>query len=246
VAPDGGSVEEVEIPAAVLEPDPPVAQLEPEELAAADLQKLFLGEEQANEADKSDDSLEQVGMALPGMVFEEEEKEEEDEVMPPPQPLQPPPSSQGKRKKKRGQKERAGVVRFAGLSVECWALPSETEVARLDRVVGLFLEKMQEAGAVVPTNFQRVEQCGEPQHDRCYTYSFGTRRLHISTREGEGGRLSLVVRCGGGFLDFIEFVRRNGAIEELRLQRLLNGGGESQRIRLAATFVNGKRQIREV
>merc|ERR1712217_701033 len=116
--------------------------------------------------------------------------------------------------------------------------------ARLDRVVGILLEQLQFAGVTMPENFRRLETCKEPQHGNCYTYSFGTRRLHITTREAMGGRLTLVVRCGGGFLDFVEFVRRNGSLEQLRLQRMLDGDGESQQMRLTSVFSQGSWKVR--
>merc|ERR1711924_525200 len=53
-----------------------------------------------------------------------------------------------------------------------------------------------------------------PQHANCYVYRFGTRRLHV---QDQGGRLSIVVRCGGGFLDFATFAQRHGRIEQLKL-----------------------------
>jgi hypothetical protein len=104
-----------------------------------------------------------------------------------------------------------------GLSIECWSLPvPETELERLDRVMNTFLERLQAAGVVVPVNFQRLRQCGMDQHAKCYVYRFGTRRLHVQV-QNQGGRLSIVVRCGGGFLDFATFAQRHGRMEQLKL-----------------------------
>merc|ERR1712032_1570074 len=104
--------------------------------------------------------------------------------------------------------ERPAAAQWS-LNIECWSLPGpETEVARMERVMGVFLDHLVTAGVVMPNNFQRVGRCGarnDPQP--CYIYRFGTRRLHINLRELEGGRLCLVVRCGGGFFDFAEFAR---------------------------------------
>merc|ERR1719422_415413 len=85
------------------------------------------------------------------------------------------------------------------LTIECWSLPGpEAELARIERVMGVFVSQLLAAGVVLPENFERVGRCGartDPQP--CYIYRFGTRRLHLSIREAEGGRLCLVVRCGG-------------------------------------------------
>mmetsp|Transcript_86870 Transcript_86870/g.156473 ORF Transcript_86870/g.156473 Transcript_86870/m.156473 type:complete len:478 (-) Transcript_86870:97-1530(-) len=108
------------------------------------------------------------------------------------------------------------------LTVDCWTkqLPRQPEFhERLDRAMVSFVERLQEAGLVVPMNLERVGQCGNQQHQGCYVYNFGTRKLHIQTREG-GGRLSFVVRCGGGYLDFTDFVKRQGSFEQLKLQKL--------------------------
>merc|ERR1712178_478494 len=132
-----------------------------------------------------------------------------------------------------------------GLTIECWSLPvpvPEERLARMDRVMGVFLEKLREAGVVLPENIRRLEACAEPQHPDCYIYSFGTRRLHVATREGDGGRLSLVVRCGGGFLDFADFAKRHGNIEQLRLQRRPDSRC-NQTIRLTSVLAKGALQL---
>jgi len=155
----------------------------------------------------------------------------------------PPPRVTSSRRRARPKRTRAGNSTQSVLSVVCWALPGETELGRLDRVVRVLLEKLGEAGMTVPSNFGRLDNCSEPQHESCFTYSFGSRRLHISTREGAGGRLTLVVRCGGGFLDFIEFVRRNGAMEQLKLERLQNAEGDGQQLKFTSVLTQGKRQV---
>merc|ERR1712151_1378482 len=96
----------------------------------------------------------------------------------------------------------------------------------MDRVMDTFLAKLREAGYELPENIQRLEACRDQQHADCFVYSFGTRRLHLATRELESGRLSLVVRCGGGFFDFAEFALRNGAVEQIKLQR--RGGNDAK------------------
>merc|ERR1711953_1262921 len=116
-------------------------------------------------------------------------------------------------------------------------------MARMDRVM-FFLERLRESGVTLPENIQRLEPCAEAQHPDCYIYSFGTRRLHIATREGDDGRLSLVVRCGGGFLDFIEFAKRHGKLEQLKLQRQLGNSG-SYSIQLVSVMSQGAVHVKE-
>merc|ERR1719408_708571 len=122
------------------------------------------------------------------------------------------------------------------LTIQCWSLPGpESDLARIERVMSTFVEQLLAAGIAMPENFQRVGRCGartDPQP--CYIYRFGTRRLHISIREAEGGRLCLVVRCGGGFLDFAEFARRHGSVERLKLQRQSEPQKGRQVLRLAS------------
>merc|ERR1719265_2592508 len=104
--------------------------------------------------------------------------------------------------------------------------------------MNIFVEKLQEAGVILPENFARLEECAEPGHSSCYVYSFGTRRLHINTREGDGGRLTLVVRCGGGYLDFLDFAARHGRVEDLKLKRLSDSKGHG-RIQLTSVMSHG-------
>jgi len=176
-------------------------------------------------------------------IFKEIEKVAEQSMLEGFTEVLAPPRITSSRRRTRPKRTSTGNSTKSGLSVECWALPDETELARLDRVVSILLAKLDEAGMVVPSNFRRLEKCSEPQHESCVTFNFGSRRLHISTREGAGGRLTLVVRCGGGFLDFVEFVRRNGALEQLKLDRLQNTEGEGQQLSLTSVLVQGKRQV---
>eukprot|EP00812_Abedinium_dasypus_P012547 NODE_6059_length_532_cov_173.964361.p2 GENE.NODE_6059_length_532_cov_173.964361~~NODE_6059_length_532_cov_173.964361.p2 ORF type:complete len:128 (-),score=22.93 NODE_6059_length_532_cov_173.964361:131-514(-) len=70
----------------------------------------------------------------------------------------------------------------------------------------------------LPSNVRRIEVCKEPQHPTCYVYRFGTRRLHINLRhDADTGRIHLVVRCGGGFVDFVVFAKRHGGLEQLKV-----------------------------
>jgi len=79
---------------------------------------------------------------------------------------------------------------------------------------------------------------------RCFVYGFGTRRLHLAARSTDDGRLVLVVRCGGGFMDFLDFARRHGGLERLRLQRQVGALGAG-RVCLTSVLAEGHVQIRE-
>jgi len=135
------------------------------------------------------------------------------------------------------------------LTIQCWSLPGpETELARIERVMAAFVEQLLAAGVVLPDNFERVGCCGartDPQP--CHIYRFGGRRLHINVREAEGGRLCLVVRCGGGFLDFAEFARKNGNMEQLKLQRMQGQRTQGREVlRVASVLSHRERRIKDV
>jgi len=128
------------------------------------------------------------------------------------------------------------------LTIECWTLPeSESELQRMDRVMTTFLEALEKHGVVMPSNIRRLEACGE-RHPGCFVYEFGTRRVHIATRDGEGGRITLVVRVGGGFLDFVQFVQRFGSLESVKLER----HSEDGMLRLSSVLSQGHRHVREL
>mmetsp|Transcript_131717 Transcript_131717/g.421438 ORF Transcript_131717/g.421438 Transcript_131717/m.421438 type:complete len:248 (+) Transcript_131717:1011-1754(+) len=134
----------------------------------------------------------------------------------------------------------------ATFSVECWSLAENEEaVVRLDRVLKEFLKQFALKGVVVPNNIRRLEKCSDQHHSDCFVFSFGTRRLHMHVREGQGGKLSLVLRCGGGFLDFAGFALRHGSGEMLKLDRAVRqqGGGT---LRLSSVLVGGTVQVRKV
>lgn len=145
----------------------------------------------------------------------------------------------------------AGRPTAAGgtLTIECWSLPvAESDVARIERVMAVFVEQLLAAGVTIPENFERVGRCGarnDPQP--CYIYRFGNRRLHINIREEKGGRLCLVVRCGGGFLDFVEFARKNGSAEQMKLLKMHRRGVQGREVlQIASVYSNGERRIREM
>jgi len=158
-----------------------------------------------------------------------------------PAPTKVPPTKTRRRPKRRSPSPARTV---AGLQIECWSVPDESQVQRLDRVMDVFLEKLLEGRVTIPENIKRVEECSEPGHASCYVYSFGTRRVHITTREHEGGRLTLVVRCGGGYLDFMEFAARHGKVEDLRMKRLVDSQGH-ERIELTSVMSRGAVRLAE-
>jgi len=130
---------------------------------------------------------------------------------------------------------------FGGLAVECWSIAGEEDLERMERVMTTFVEALQNAGATLPSNIGHLEDCKASQHQSCFVYSFGTRRMHVATRLTEGGRLLLVVRCGGGFIDFVEFARRHGRVEQLRMQgQDRRAGGGREVIRLTSVLQKGK------
>lgn len=134
---------------------------------------------------------------------------------------------------------------WMGLVIDCWTVAGESDLQRLDRVMAFLLDNLVQAGVPMPSNIQRIDHCSQPEHDACYVYSFGTRRLHIATREGDAGRITLVVRIGGGFIDFLEFVKRNGTLEKLRFDRRPDSRGH-QHVRLCSVMQNGRTEVREL
>jgi len=112
-----------------------------------------------------------------------------------------------------------------GVVLDCWSEPSESELQKIERVVAHFVQLMHQQGVALPQNINMVSQCKEASHKRCFVYRFGTRRLHFAARTMDDGRLLLVVRCGGGFMDFVEFARRHGGLEEIKLRKQLEATG---------------------
>jgi len=221
-----------EVPAAALPAElPPDEELPAAEPPAAELPDEPPAAPQANPEDLfPEEATEPSALEFP--QHEEEQIQSPDEVESPTSPSR----ASGKRRAAASKRKATSLRRppsrstmsprspksphrGSGLTVECWTIPGEADVERMDRVVALFVDKLAEARIVAPDNILRLEACDEPQHPNCHLYSFGTRRLHLALREGDGGHLSLVVRTGGGFLDFMEFARKHGAIEQLKLQR---------------------------
>eukprot|EP00747_Dinoflagellata_sp_TGD_P162324 gnl/TRDRNA2_/TRDRNA2_179787_c0_seq1.p1 gnl/TRDRNA2_/TRDRNA2_179787_c0~~gnl/TRDRNA2_/TRDRNA2_179787_c0_seq1.p1 ORF type:complete len:606 (+),score=81.35 gnl/TRDRNA2_/TRDRNA2_179787_c0_seq1:71-1888(+) len=131
------------------------------------------------------------------------------------------------------------------LHVECWSLPvPETTLARMDRMMETFIERLRAAGVALPDNIRRIGTCEDQSHSSCFIYSFGTRRLHVSAREADAGRLLLVVRCGGGFVDFAEFAMRHGSLEQLKLHRQDAQG--RQVVRLSSVLSSREFRVREM
>lgn len=118
-----------------------------------------------------------------------------------------------------------GPVMFGDVAVECWTIPGESDISQMERVMTTFVQAMVDANLPLPENIRRVGRCPQgPQHPRCFVYAYGTRRLHVATRTTDIGRLLLVVRCGGGFMDFVQFSRKHGGMERVRFNRKATGG----------------------
>merc|ERR1711879_377225 len=129
------------------------------------------------------------------------------------------------------------------LAVDCWSLAtSETDLERMERVMAHVLTKLREAGATLPDPIKRLETEVDARVAGCYVYSFGSRRLHVAVREGEGQKLSLVVRAGVGFFDFVEFVQKNGASEHAKQQKHSVGERASSRGSATRVVRAGRRQ----
>lgn len=106
-----------------------------------------------------------------------------------------------------------------GIAMECWSEPAESDREQIERVVAHFVELLLGQGVLLPDNIRLVAPCREAAHKRCFVYRFGTRRLHFQARSADDGRLALVVRCGGGFMDFVDFARRHGGLEQAKLRK---------------------------
>jgi len=135
----------------------------------------------------------------------------------------------------------------AGLTIDCWLRPDETDQALMERLVAHFIAILEAEGVLLPENIRLIGPCREAAHKRCFVYRFGTRRLHLAARPGEGGRVTLVVRCGGGFMDFLDFGRRHGAMERVRLHRQMeatNAPKGNVRICLNSVLSQGRARIR--
>jgi len=131
-----------------------------------------------------------------------------------------------------------------GLLLECWSVATESDIEQTQRVVAHFIALLEREGVALPENIRLVAPCRESSHQRCFVYRFGTRRLHLAARSTDDGRLVLVVRCGGGFMDFLDFARRHGGLEKLRLKRQLRADGTGT-VRLTSSFAGGRVRIRE-
>lgn len=131
-----------------------------------------------------------------------------------------------------------------GLRLECWSVPNETDIEQLERILAHFVTLLQDEGVALPENIRLVGPCKELSHNRCCVYRFGTRRLHLATRSTDDGRLVLVVRCGGGFMDFLDFARRHGGLEQLRLRRQV-GANSTSMVRVTSVLAEGRVHLRD-
>mmetsp|Transcript_6535 Transcript_6535/g.18509 ORF Transcript_6535/g.18509 Transcript_6535/m.18509 type:complete len:1170 (-) Transcript_6535:276-3785(-) len=74
----------------------------------------------------------------------------------------------------------------------------------IDGMMSELLKKILESDAgVIPSNFKRLSEG---------IYQFGTRKIHATILAG-----SLVVRVGGGYMAFTEFVKKYGKFEQVKI-----------------------------
>jgi hypothetical protein len=59
---------------------------------------------------------------------------------------------------------------------------------------------------VIPSNFMRLSEG---------VYQFGTRKIHAVIMSG-----NLVVRVGGGYMKFVEFVKKYGKFESIKIIKM--------------------------
>ena len=140
------------------------------------------------------------------------------------------------------EKEDASVE--TSFKIECWAKPGETDIVSIKRIVADILAHLKSEGHLMPDNIEIIERCSSKGHTRCATYKFGTKVLHVSSQAADAGRLTLVVRCGGGFLDFMEYVKRYGNVEALHWGRQLDSQSRNT-VHFTSTLSNGRRQLKE-
>jgi len=75
----------------------------------------------------------------------------------------------------------------------------------VDRMVTEVLDEIRESDMPIPGNFGRISEG---------FYQFGTRKIRAQILSG-----SLVVRVGGGFMTFLEFVQKYGRLESVKVVR---------------------------
>eukprot|EP00746_Dinoflagellata_sp_MGD_P000349 gnl/MRDRNA2_/MRDRNA2_100626_c0_seq1.p1 gnl/MRDRNA2_/MRDRNA2_100626_c0~~gnl/MRDRNA2_/MRDRNA2_100626_c0_seq1.p1 ORF type:complete len:277 (-),score=64.16 gnl/MRDRNA2_/MRDRNA2_100626_c0_seq1:87-917(-) len=119
-------------------------------------------------------------------------------------------------------------------AIECWSVPTfETSGERMEYLVKTLYANMRAVGMIVPENCAQVAAC-ESGHGHCFLYQYGTKRVHITERK-VAGRIVLIVRCGGGFLDFVEFSKRYGKIEQSKLAR-----DSDRRVQMTSVLSKGR------
>eukprot|EP00927_Polykrikos_kofoidii_P048610 TRINITY_DN42863_c0_g1_i1.p1 TRINITY_DN42863_c0_g1~~TRINITY_DN42863_c0_g1_i1.p1 ORF type:complete len:620 (+),score=72.81 TRINITY_DN42863_c0_g1_i1:75-1934(+) len=134
----------------------------------------------------------------------------------------------------------AARAEATGLTITCWALSEESDLDQMERAVAHFIAMAEAQGVALPPNIRLIAPCKEAAHKRCFVYRFGTRRLHFAVRQETDDRLQVVVRCGGGFMDFMAFARRNGGLEHLRMRRVTGA------VHMSSVLVAGGIRVREV
>jgi hypothetical protein len=125
-----------------------------------------------------------------------------------------------------------------GLAIECWSIAGEDDVSRMERAMLTFVDALRNADVAMPDKIYRIEESKAAQHSNCFVYRFGSRRIQVATKLTDEGRVLLLVRCGGGFIDFVQFSRRHGSLDKVRLQKTSEGGRDV--VRVTSVLSQGK------
>ena len=86
----------------------------------------------------------------------------------------------------------------------------------------LISQILQSREGVIPPNFMRISEG---------VYQFGTRKIHATILAG-----SLVVRVGGGYMKFVEFVKKYGKFESIKIVKAQGGSKVTTLVRTKGTF----------
>jgi len=75
---------------------------------------------------------------------------------------------------------------------------------------------------IIPSNFHRISEG---------VYQFGTRKIHAAILSG-----SLVVRVGGGYMKFVDFVKKYGKFESIKIVKADSSLGQQTMLRTSGTY----------
>jgi hypothetical protein len=116
--------------------------------------------------------------------------------------------------------------------------PKISPATRMDLLLEALLGRLSNDGVVAPDNVKRIFACPN-QHADCFVYRFGTKKVHVTERAGQP-----VVRAGGGFLSFMEFVQRHGVTEQAKLEKARRKAGQEPPKMTVSILVGGRISLR--